>query len=102
MIVTIRSSSSDVISPALLRHQYSALSAIFLHDIPLVQVNIGLLANQVGVSTTNTLDSSQGVHNLHLAIDVGVEETQNELDFARLVLVVARMILVAHSSTFLH
>lgn len=48
--------------------------------IPLVQIDIGLFANQVGVAATDTLDSGQGVHNLLLAIDVGVEETENELD----------------------
>jgi len=48
--------------------------------IPLVEVYIGLLANQVGVPATNTLDLGQGVHDLLLAIDVGVEETQDELE----------------------
>jgi hypothetical protein len=45
--------------------------------IPLVQVNIGLLADQVGVTTTDTLDLGQGVHDLLLAIDVGVQKTQD-------------------------
>lgn len=48
--------------------------------IPLVQIDIGLLANQVGISATDTLDAGQGVHDLLLSIDVGVEKTQNELD----------------------
>lgn len=48
-------------------------------SIPLVQVHIGLLANQVGISATNTLDLSQGIHDLLLAIDVGVEESEDEL-----------------------
>lgn len=48
--------------------------------VPLVQVDISLLADQVGVSSAYTLDSGQGVHDLLLAIDVGVEETQDELD----------------------
>jgi hypothetical protein len=83
-MVTIRSSSSEVISPALF-HIVSLLCVIFLFpsvDIPLVEVDIGLLANQVGISTTDTLDAGQGVHDLLLAIDVGVEETENELDCA--------------------
>ena len=46
---------------------------------PLVQINIGLFADKVGVATTNTLDLGQGVHDLALAINVGVEETQNVL-----------------------
>jgi len=45
----------------------------------LVQVDIGLLADQVGVPTTHTLDLGQGVHNLLLSINIGVEETQDEL-----------------------
>ena len=47
---------------------------------PLVQINIGLFADKVGVTTTNTLDLSQGVHDLALAINVGVEETQDVLN----------------------
>ena len=46
---------------------------------PLVQINIGLFADKVGVATTNTLDLGQGVHDLALAIDVGVKETQDVL-----------------------
>ena len=49
--------------------------------VPLVQINIGLLANQIGVATTDTLYAGQGVHDLLFAIDVGVEETKNELDY---------------------
>jgi hypothetical protein len=48
--------------------------------IPFVQINVGFLANQIRVSTTNTLDLGQSVHDLLLAIDVGVEETKNELE----------------------
>ena len=46
---------------------------------PLVEVDIGLFADKVGVATTDTLDLSQGVHDLALAINVGVEETQDVL-----------------------
>jgi hypothetical protein len=80
MIVTIRSSSSDVISPALSNTLVLALRPLYLVCIPLVQVDISLLADQVGVSSTHTLDPGQGIHNLLLAIDVGIEETQDELD----------------------
>jgi len=44
------------------------------------KVDIGLLADQVGVAATDTLDLGQGVHDLLLAINVGVEQTQNELE----------------------
>jgi len=46
----------------------------------LVEIDIGLLADQVGVTTSNTLDLGQGVHDLLLSINVGVEETQDELE----------------------
>lgn len=85
MIVTIRSSSSEVISPALVASQFLLLLPSLIQNIPLGQVNIGLLANQVGISSTDTLNSGQGVHNLLLAIDVGVEETQDELNCILLV-----------------
>lgn len=48
--------------------------------VPLGEVDIGLLADQVGVTTSNTLDLGQGVHDVLLAIDVGVEQSQNVLE----------------------
>lgn len=38
--------------------------------VPLVEVDIGLLADQVGVAATDTLDLGQGVHDLLLAINL--------------------------------
>jgi hypothetical protein len=38
--------------------------------VPLAEVNIGLLADQVGVAATDTLDLGQGVHDLLLAINL--------------------------------
>lgn len=46
----------------------------------LVEVDVGLLADQVGVSTANTTDGGQGVHNLDLTVDVGRQKTQNVLE----------------------
>jgi hypothetical protein len=43
--------------------------------VPLVQVDISLLADQVGVSATDTLDSGQCVHDLLFALNVRVKET---------------------------
>ena len=48
--------------------------------IPLVQIDIGFLADQIRVTASATLDLGEGVHDLLLAIDVGVEETKNELE----------------------
>lgn len=47
---------------------------------PLVEIDISLLAYNVGVTTTNTLDLGQGVHDFALSIDVGVEQTQDMLE----------------------
>ena len=44
------------------------------------KIDIGLLADQVGVSATDTLDLGQGVHDLLFAIDVGVQQTNNVLE----------------------
>lgn len=49
-------------------------------NVPLAEVDIGLLADQVGVTTTNTLDLGQGVHDLLLAVNIGVEQTQDVLE----------------------
>ncbi len=38
--------------------------------VPLAEVDIGLLADQVGVAATDTLDLGQGVHDLLLAINL--------------------------------
>jgi hypothetical protein len=48
-------------------------------DIPFVEINISLLADQIGVPTTNALDLGQGVHYFAFAINVSVEETENVL-----------------------
>lgn len=45
--------------------------------LPLVKIHIGLLAHQVGVAASNTLDLGQGVHDLLLAVDIGIQETQD-------------------------
>jgi hypothetical protein len=46
----------------------------------LAQINIGLLADQVGVAATDTLDLGQGVHDLLLSIDVRVQQTDDVLE----------------------
>jgi hypothetical protein len=40
--------------------------------LPLVEIDIGLLANYVRVATSYTLDLGQGIHDLALSIDIGV------------------------------
>lgn len=46
----------------------------------LLEVDVGLLADQVGVSASNTGDFGQGVHDLLLALDVGVQQTDDILE----------------------
>lgn len=46
----------------------------------LVEIDIGLLADQVGVTATDTSDLGQGVHDLLLAIDVRVQQTDDVLE----------------------
>jgi hypothetical protein len=83
-MVTIRSSSSDVISPALFLVRFEPFRwGKAGACVPFVQVNIRLLADQVGISSAHPLDLRQGVHDLLLAIDVGVEKTEDELDCKR-------------------
>lgn len=79
MMVTMRSSSSVVSSPALQGVRRRPFDAACVY-IPLVQVHIGLLANKVGVAASNTFDLRQGVHDLLLSINVGIEETQDKLE----------------------
>ena len=47
--------------------------------VPLVEIDIGLLADQVGVTATDTLDLRQGVHDFAFTVDIGVKQTENVL-----------------------
>ena len=42
-----------------------------------VEVDVGDLADEVGESSTNTLDDSKGEHNLDLTVDVSVLHSEN-------------------------
>jgi len=48
----------------------------------LVEIDIGFLANQVGITTSDTLYLGQGVHDLLLSFDIGVEKSKNVLERA--------------------
>lgn len=48
--------------------------------VPLVEVDVSLLDDDVGVATANTLDAGERKHNLLLAVDICVEKTQNVLE----------------------
>ena len=42
-----------------------------------VEVDVGDLADEVGESSTDTLDNSKGEHNLDLTVNIGVLHSQN-------------------------
>ena len=52
-----------------------------MKDIPLAEINLSLLADSSSKTTTNTLDRGQSIHNLLLTINVGIENTENVLEF---------------------
>ena len=49
-------------------------------DRPFLEVDLSLLADDVRETPADTLDSGHGVHDVLLAINVGVEHTQNVLE----------------------
>ncbi len=49
--------------------------------LPLVEVDLGNLKNEVGESSANTLDGSQGEHGLALTLDVCVLDSENVNEF---------------------
>ena len=53
-----------------------------MNRLPLANIHLSLLAHGSGETATNTLDGGQGVDNLLLAIDVGVEDTKNVLELS--------------------
>ena len=75
MIVTKRSSSSELSSPALDSDVECLVGGRYDYFVPLVEVNISLLADDVRISTTDTLDLRQRVHDFTFTLDVCVEQT---------------------------
>lgn len=74
MIVMRRSSSSELSSPALKNYKQQKCTTKW-HS-PLVKINISLFTDQVWVSTPDTFDLSQSVHDLALSINIGVQQTK--------------------------
>merc|ERR1719147_332236 len=60
-------------------HDGNNLLNLFLRKLsgPLVQRNVGLLQNNVGIPTSDTLDGSKGEHDVGFSINVCVEDTKN-------------------------
>ena len=87
--MTIRSSSSEVISPALFFLGEVILANVIYGEsccdsiweaLPLIEIHIGFFADEVGISASDTLYLGESVHDFLLAVDVGVEETKDELE----------------------
>ena len=51
-------------------------------QLPLANIDLSLLAHSSGETATNTLNRGQGVDDLLLAINVGVENTKNVLELS--------------------
>lgn len=85
VLLSVEEPSGDLVVGGVLHDGDDSLQ-LFLGQVTgaLVQVNVGLLANQVGVTTTHTSDLGQSVHDLDSTIDVGVQQTQNVLERAGL------------------
>ena len=52
-------------------------------NVPLPQIYFCLFAANIGESATDTSDCSQGIHNLLLAVYVGVQHTKNVCETVR-------------------
>lgn len=62
--------------------QWLWLSDMVLRHVctPLLEVNLSLLAHNVGESPSQTPDRGHGVHDVLLAVNIGVQHTQNMLE----------------------
>ena len=77
VVLTVQEPSWDLVMGWVL-HDLDNSFQFFLGQFTssLLQINIGLLTNQVGVTTTNTLNGGQSVNNFNVTIDVGVQQTE--------------------------
>ena len=81
VLLSVQKPVGDLVLARVL-HNSDDLFDLFFAQLtsPPVQINIGLLEDKVGVTTTNTLDGGQGEHDASLSINVGVENTKNVLE----------------------
>lgn len=73
-------SAAAVAAPPLLLRLFEPPDQLHAAPAPLAHVHLGLLADQVGEAAANTADGCDGIHHLLLAINVGVQHTQNVLE----------------------
>ncbi len=50
--------------------------------LPSLRVNLSLLADKISESSSDTLNGSKSVGDLSLSVNVGVENTENVLEFS--------------------
>ena len=74
----ILSMSDSTSSPALKNEKISKITGI---SLPLVEVDLGNLENEVGESSADTLDGSKGEHGLAFTVDVCVLDSENVGEF---------------------
>lgn len=81
VLLSVQEPSWDLVVGWILHDGDNSLQ-LFLGQLTgtLLQVNVGLLAHQVGVSSAHTSDLGQGVHDLDSTINVGVQQTQDVLE----------------------
>lgn len=81
VLLSVQEPGGDLVVGGVLHDGDNSLQ-LFLSQLTssLRQVDVSLLADQVGVSSADTSDLSQGVHDLDSAIDVGVQQPQNVLE----------------------
>jgi hypothetical protein len=70
--------SDSTSSPALKNEKISKITGI---SLPLVEVDLGNLENEVGESSADTLDGSKGEHGLAFTVDVCVLDSENVGEF---------------------
>ncbi|KAG9967235.1 ribosomal protein S13, partial [Aureobasidium melanogenum] len=68
--LSVEEPRGDLVLGGVLDDGDDALELFRAKCVPLAEVDIGLLADQVGVAATDTLDLGQGVHDLLLAINL--------------------------------
>lgn len=80
ILLTVQKPSWDLVLSWVL-HDLNNSFQFFLGQFTgsLVQVNIGLLTDQVGVTTTDTTNGGQSVNDLDVTIDVGVQQTVKDM-----------------------
>jgi hypothetical protein len=70
--------SDSTSSPALKNKKMSEIRGL---NLPLAEVDLGNLENEVGESSADTLDGSKGEHGLAFTVDVCVLDSENVREF---------------------